>query len=104
MQFENCGEELAMSKAKLQKTAEVLGVRDLKRLKKRTGTNKARAEVDDIANILQLIDEQGLLDKLPVGPISITRYRDIDRQAVHLTISYDRLCVRYRAHNTATSN
>jgi len=66
VQFENCGEELAMSKAKLQKTAEVLGVRDLKRLKKRTGTNKVRAEVDDIANILQLIDEQGLLDKLPV--------------------------------------
>jgi len=65
MSFYN-GEELAMSKAKLQKTAEVLGVRDLKRLKKRTGTNKVRAEVDDIANILQLIDEQGLLDKLPV--------------------------------------
>jgi len=39
-----------------------------------------------------------------VGPISITRYRDIDCQAVHLTISYDRLCTRYRAHNTATSN
>jgi len=28
-----------------------------------------------------------------LGPISITRYRDIDRQAVHLTISYDRLCI-----------
>jgi len=44
------------------------------------------------------------LTDVAIGPISITRYRDIDRQAVHLTISYDRLCIQYRAHNTSTSN
>ena len=57
--------ELSVAKAKLQKTAEKVGIDGLHCLKKRAGPNKAKAEADDIITILQLTDEQKLLNCLP---------------------------------------
>ena len=57
--------ELSVAKAKLQKTAEKVGIDGLHCLKKRAGPNKAKAEADDIITILQVTDEQKLLNCLP---------------------------------------
>lgn len=59
-------DELSVAKAKLQKTAENVGIDGLRRVKKRAGPNKAKAEADDIITILQLPDEQKLFNRLPL--------------------------------------
>lgn len=59
-------DDLSTAKATLQKYAESIGIDGLPRLKKRTGPNKVKAEADDIVAILQMVDEQKLIDCLPV--------------------------------------
>jgi len=58
-------DELSTAKAQLQKAAENAGTEGLKRIRKHTGPGKAKAEADDIATIMQLIDEHKLFDRLP---------------------------------------
>ena len=58
-------DQLSMAKSKLQTTAKSIGTEGLGRIKKRTGPNKAKSEVDDLILILQLIDEQKLDNRMP---------------------------------------
>ena len=58
-------DQLSAAKTNLQKAAQSVGTEGLGRIKKRVGVNKAKAEVDDLVTILQLVDEQKLFNRLP---------------------------------------